>query len=305
MDRASRTQRLAKCGVNPWWLVASWPAEMLGGMAHQKTSPKKEGGRAIQLHFRRLLAFFYHFAAQGIIATGAVLTQLARYMHIYLHTHGQWIMVSGISAVGISGCDVHGRETSLGCDLVFHCRSSMSFSFHWIWLTHLNHLLGPLNVPKLLSWLLIEFEAITFPIWIYFAWLHAQAFQADVLSWLSSSSWHQTDRICGFQSRKQLARSCQGKSKDPEGRQQPAWCSRGAGPQEKWNVFHCEQIKTESVCTQHLDTVLYCVWMSNFLTDGDCQMHTLKFYTSVCQHTQPQYLYNEIKMTIYHEFASC
>jgi len=76
MDRASRTQRLAKCGVNPWWLV-------------------------------------------GIIATGAVLTQLARYMHIYLHTHGQWIMVSGISA------------------------------------------------------------AITFPIWIYFAWLHAQAFQAN------------------------------------------------------------------------------------------------------------------------------
>ena len=42
MDRASRTQRLAMCGVNPWWLVASWPAEIFGGYGSQKDPQKRK-----------------------------------------------------------------------------------------------------------------------------------------------------------------------------------------------------------------------------------------------------------------------
>jgi len=55
----------------------------------------------------------------GIIAAGALCTQLARFIHIYLGTGDEWTTVSGISA------------------------------------------------------------AIMLPIWIYFAWLHAQAFEAN------------------------------------------------------------------------------------------------------------------------------
>ena len=41
-------------------------------------------------------------APEGIIAAGALCTQLARFIHIYLATGDEWTTVSGISAVQIS-----------------------------------------------------------------------------------------------------------------------------------------------------------------------------------------------------------
>lgn len=85
-----------------------WPHRLVAGglLVQTKDGPKNNSRRHVVFYIV-LLSFGLFLSnhcdsAEGIIAAGALCTQLARFIHIYLGTGDEWTTVSGISAVQIS-----------------------------------------------------------------------------------------------------------------------------------------------------------------------------------------------------------
>ena len=299
MDRASRTQRLAMCGVNPWWLVASWPAEIFGGYGSQKDPQKRKATGQFSYTFGAAKCFvdcffFFTFRGSGNHCNRCSIHAAGPLHHLpprgWPVDHGEWYFCCG--------------NLRLWCTPGTGSKPGLWPGVSWWKLNELLISLNLINPFVLFSWSLERPNEVA----VLIAWsvnkllsvsLRRLLFQfGSTLPGYMPKPFRLMCRVVMVVvlvvlTSSNLPRQIEGSWRKTATCLVQSWC-RTAG-EMKCVSLRANRNRISMYTASWHGFVIVFEWAISWLT-GDCQMHTLKFYISIYQHTQPQC--TEIKTTI-------